>query len=121
MEDHCRALDLISSKGKVGENYNIGSGNDLSNLKLANIIINVMKRKFIKPGKNVKIIFVKDRPGHDLRYALNSKKIHSKLKWKPNISIYRGISKTIKWYINNPKYFKSLKRNDHIKRLGLKI
>ena len=62
----------------------------------------------IKIGKKVKIIFVKDRPGHDFRYALNSSKIKRTLKWKPKINLNQGISKTVDWYIKNQKYFKKL-------------
>ena len=118
VKDHCRALEILSAKGKIGENYNIGSGNDLSNLNLTKIIIKLMKKKY---NFNPKIIFVKDRPGHDLRYALNSKKIRAKLNWKPKINLVKGLSETIDWYIQNQKYFKNLKNKSHTRRLGLKI
>ena len=118
VKDHCRALEILSAKGKIGENYNIGSGNDLSNLNLTKIIIKLMKKKY---NFNPKIIFVKDRPGHDLRYALNSKKIRAKLNWKPKINLVKGLSETIDWYMQNQKYFKNLKNKSHTRRLGLKI
>ena len=80
-----------------------------------------MKEKFYKLSKDVKIIYVKDRPGHDLRYALNSNKIKKKLKWKTSVNIKEGLSKTIEWYVNNQKYFKSISKKEYINRLGLKV
>jgi len=68
--------------------------------------------------KNVKLKFVKDRPGHDKRYALDSYKIIKNLKWKPKTSFSDGIKKTFKWYLNNQKYYKSLKKKDIVERLG---
>ena len=121
VEDHCRALEILATKGKVGENYNIGSNVDLTNIKLTKLILKVMKSKLSKIDKNVKIKFVKDRPGHDFRYALNSKKIKRKLKWKAVVKIDEGLSKTIDWYIDNQKYFKSISKKEHTNRIGLKI
>ena len=82
VEDHCRALDIISKKGKIGESYNIGSGNSVTNIKLVKLIINIVKKELNNSIINPEIIFVKDRPGHDMRYALNSEKIKKKLKWR---------------------------------------
>jgi dTDP-glucose 4,6-dehydratase len=121
VEDHCRALEILATKGKIGENYNIGSNVDLTNIKLTKLILKVMKSKLSKIDKNVKIKFVKDRPGHDFRYALNSKKIKRKLKWKAVVKIDEGLSKTIDWYIDNQKYFKSISKKEHTNRIGLKI
>ena len=121
VEDHCRALEILSMKGKIGENYNIGSGINLTNIELTKLILKIMKNKLFKINRNVKIKFVKDRPGHDVRYALNSKKIQKKLKWKAIIEIKEGLSKTIDWYIDNQKYFKSVAKKEHINRAGLKI
>ena len=73
-----------------------------------------------KINKKVKILFVKDRPGHDTRYALNSNKIMKKLKWKPKITFKNGIRYTFEWYKNNPLYYKSLSKKDITKRLGKK-
>ena len=119
VDDHCRALEMLSIKGKIGDNYNIGSGKNLTNIKLVKIIIKLIKKKF-KNGKKVKIQFVKDRPGHDIRYALNSKKIKNSLKWKAQIEMNKGLSKTIEWYIDNPKYFKSISKKEYVKRIGNK-
>jgi dTDP-glucose 4,6-dehydratase len=121
VEDHCRALELLSIKGKLGESYNIGSGCDLTNIELTKLLIKIMKNKISKKNNRVKIKFVKDRPGHDVRYALNSKKIKTKLNWKANININLGLSKTIDWYINNLKYFKLIAKKEHARRIGLKI
>jgi dTDP-glucose 4,6-dehydratase len=121
VEDHCRALELLSRKGKIGENYNIGSGNDLTNIMLTKLILKIMKNKLSKIDKKVKIKFVTDRPGHDVRYALNSKKIKKTLKWKALTKIEDGLSKTVNWYINNLEYFKSISKKEYINRAGLKI
>ena len=75
-------------------------------------------KKYISIGKKVKIKFVKDIPGHDLRYALNSNKIKSKLNWNSKTKIFDGLNKTFLWYYNNQKYFKNLKEKDITKRLG---
>jgi dTDP-glucose 4,6-dehydratase len=80
-----------------------------------------MKSKISSIGSRVKIKYVKDRPGHDVRYALNSKKIKKKLNWKADINISLGLSKTIDWYMDNIKYFKSMPKKDHMRRIGLKI
>ena len=120
VEDHCRALEVLSLRGKIGESYNIGSDYNLTNIEITKLILKIIKEKSFKIGKNVKIKFVKDRPGHDIRYALNSKKIQKNLKWKPVTNIKNGLSKTIDWYINNLKYFKSISKKEHIKRIGLK-
>jgi dTDP-glucose 4,6-dehydratase len=121
VEDHCRALEILSKKGKIGENYNIGSNVDLTNIELTKLILKIIRGKLSKIGKRVKIKFVKDRPGHDIRYALNSRKIQKKLKWKAFIKIHEGLSETIDWYIDNQKYFKSLSKKEHVNRIGLKV
>lgn len=119
VDDHCRALELLSRKGKIGQNYNIGSGVNLTNLYLATLIIKLIKINFKKINHYSKIIFVKDRPGHDLKYAINSNKIRKELKWKPLIGIIEGLKKTIEWYIENSKYIKSINKKNYIKRIGL--
>ena len=117
--DHCNALLRISAKGKIGESYNIGSNKNLNNIQIAKLLISC-SAKFNKNKRNkVKIKFVKDRPGHDLRYALNSNKIRTKLKWKPNITFQKGIMQTFKWYFENDKYYKNFNKKDLIKRHGI--
>ncbi len=117
VEDHCEALLKVYQKGKVGEFYNIGSNKNLNNLQVCRELINTAK-KIIELGKKVKISFVKDRPGHDVRYALNSNKIKKKLKWHPKTNFKKGIELTLKWYKNNKSYYKSLSKKDIVKRLG---
>jgi len=117
--DHCEALFKIFKKGKIGEFYNIGSNKNLNNIEIAKKLLNITK-KYIKIGRKVKIKFIKDRPGHDLRYALNSNKIINNLKWKPLINSKKGLEKTFLWYLHNIQYFKTIKKKDIIKRLGLK-
>ena len=119
VKDHCEALLKVFQRGKIGEFYNIGSNKNLNNLEVCRNLLNVSK-KITKIGRNVKIKFVKDRPGHDIRYALNSNKIKRNLKWKPKISFNKGIKLTFEWYKNNKKYYKSLKRKDIVNRLGTK-
>jgi dTDP-glucose 4,6-dehydratase len=118
VEDHCDALIKIYKDGENGECYNIGSNQDVTNIKVCKNLIKIAKTK-IKLGKNVKIKFVKDRPGHDWRYALNSKKIIKKLKWKPKINFINGLYKTFDWYLKNPKYYNSFNKKDITKRHGL--
>ena len=120
VNDHCEALIQVSKKGKIGNFYNIGSNLNLNNLKLTKCLIQIAKSK-LKIGENVKIKFVKDRPGHDLRYALNSAKIMKNLKWKPRVSIMKGLEKTFDWYLKNPNYYSKLKKTDITRRLGNKI
>jgi dTDP-glucose 4,6-dehydratase len=117
VKDHCLALLKVFKKGKIGQIYNIGSGKNLTNLEVIKILINLsMKKKNL--GNNVKIESVKDRPGHDFRYALNSKKIKKDLKWKPKTKFKDGINKTINWYFKNKSFFKSFSKRDIINRLG---
>ena len=117
VKDHCEALIKVYQKGKVGEFYNIGSNKNLNNLEVCKDLINVSKN-LIKLGKKVKIYFVKDRPGHDMRYALNSNKIKKDLGWFPKTSFKEGIRLTFDWYNKNKSYYKSLSKKDIIKRLG---
>ena len=120
VDDHCEALVKIFEKGKIGNFYNIGSNINLNNIQISKKLIKIAQIKF-SLGKNVKIKLVKDRPGHDMRYALNSNKLIKKLKWKPQTSILKGLRKTFNWYLNNPKYYLSLKKKDITARLGDKI
>ena len=119
VEDHCKALELLARKGVVGQNYNIGSNVDLSNIDLTKLIISTAIKKLKQNKRKIKIIFVKDRPGHDFRYALNSNKIRNKLKWRPSVNLKDGITLTFDWYLNNLKYFNKIKKK-YVKRLGLK-
>jgi dTDP-glucose 4,6-dehydratase len=117
VKDHCEALFKVYQKGKLGEFYNIGSNKNLNNLQVCNKLIKVAK-KTSPLGDKVRINFVKDRPGHDTRYALNSNKIMKKLNWKPKIDFEKGIKLTFKWYDNNKKYYSTISKKDILNRLG---
>ena len=119
VKDHCEALIKIFFKGKVGEFYNIGSNKNLNNIDVSRKLLNVSK-KIVNVGNNVKITYVKDRPGHDMRYALNSNKIKKDLNWYPRTSFNNGIKLTFEWYNKNKTYYKSLSKKDITKRLGKK-
>ena len=117
VKDHCEALIKVFTKGKIGEFYNIGSNKNLNNLQVTRELLKGSK-KIIKIGKKVKISFVKDRPGHDIRYALNSNKIKKKLGWSPKTDFKKGIQLTLDWYFENKSYYKSLSKKDINNRLG---
>ncbi len=117
VDDHCEALVKIFEKGKIGNFYNIGSNLNLNNIKISKLLIKIAKIKF-NVGRNVKIKYVKDRPGHDIRYALNSNKLIKNLKWKPKTNIINGLKRTFDWYLKNPKYYSTLKKKDITTRLG---
>jgi dTDP-glucose 4,6-dehydratase len=119
--DHCDALLKIFFKGKIGESYNVGSSQNINNLNLTKKLLSIIKNKSLKINKNVKIIFVKDRPGHDYRYALNSNKIFKKLGWRSKIPLHKGLSQTFDWYFNNKSFFNSVSKKLYINRIGLKI
>ena len=119
VKDHCEALLKIFYKGKIGQFYNIGSNKNLSNIEVCKNILDVSK-KIIKLRDNVRITFIKDRPGHDKRYALDSRKIRKELRFKPKINFKDGIKLTFEWYRNNKSYYKSLSKKDILKRLGKK-
>ena len=120
VNDHCEALLQIYLKGKIGESYNVGSGENLTNKDIAKKLIGIAKQKSIRINKKVRIKFVKDRPGHDFRYALNSRKILKKLGWKAKIPLKIGLSKTFDWYLNNKKFFNSVSKKLYINRIGIK-
>ncbi len=121
VEDHCEALFMLYLRGKSGESYNVGSGVNVRNIDLVKKILKLSKEMNIKIGKKTKIVFVKDRPGHDFRYALNSKKIFKKLKWRSKINLNQGLRKTIDWYFNNKIFLKNISSKAYEKRLGLNL
>ena len=100
VHDHCDALYKVFKKGKIGEFYNIGSNKNLNNIEVSKKLLNVAK-KINKLNKKTKISFIKDRPGHDVRYALDSRKIKKHLNWKPKTTFNEGIKLTFKWYNEN--------------------
>ena len=118
VKDHCEALYQIFKKGKIGQFYNIGSNENIDNLTICSKLFKSFKKINFKSKSQIK--FVKDRPGHDRRYALNSNKIINQIKWKRKIKIDDGLNQTVKWFIENQQYFKNLKKKDIIKRFGAK-
>ena len=120
VQDHCEALFTLYLKGKSGHSYNVGTGVNLSNINLVKKILKICKLKKIEIGKNVKIKYVKDRPGHDFRYALDSKKILKELKWRPKTKFNEGLNNTIEWYLNNKSFLNQISRKQYEFRLGLK-
>ena len=98
--DHCEALIKVFKSGKYGEFYNIGSNKNLNNLEITKLLLKATK-KVININSNVKVKFVKDRPGHDFRYALNNSKIKKEINWLPKNNFHRNLVDTIEWYLNN--------------------
>ena len=120
VEDHCRALFTLYLRGKSGESYNVGTGVNMKNIDLVKKILKIFKSMKIEIGKKTKIRFVKDRPGHDFRYALDNKKIFKKLSWKPKINFETGIKETIIWYLKNKKFLSKISKKTFENRLGLR-
>jgi dTDP-glucose 4,6-dehydratase len=120
VKDHCEALLLIYLKGKVGESYNVGTGKNTKNIDTVKKLIKISRKKKLKKNSKNIIKFVKDRPGHDIRYALNSKKIQKKLGWKSKITFEKGLSETFDWYLNNKDFLNKVSKKLYINRLGIK-
>ena len=107
VEDHCRAIDLILEKGRVGEVYNVGGHNEMHNIDIVKLILRAL-------GKPESLIhFVKDRAGHDLRYAIDPAKIHRELGWLPETKFADGIRKTIQWYLDNKPWWEHIVNGEY--------
>jgi dTDP-glucose 4,6-dehydratase len=117
VEDHVSAIDIIYHKGKPGETYNVGGFNEWKNIDLIRVICRVMDRKLGHPeGESEKLItFVKDRAGHDLRYAIDATKLKNELGWEPSLQFEEGIEKTIDWYLANEQWLNSVTSGDYQK------
>lgn len=114
VEDHCNAIDLAIHKGKTGETYCVGGGAQRNGLQVAETILQILG----KPKESIE--FVKDRPGHDMRYDIDSSYIHKELGWQPSVSFEEGIKMTINWYKNNQEWFKAFaQRMDLMRDKGL--
>ena len=109
VEDHCKAIDLVVRKGKVGEVYNIGGHNERTNLEVVKTILKALN----KPESLIR--FVTDRPGHDRRYAIDPTKIETELGWKPEYTFDTGIVKTIEWYLNNKEWWEHIISGEYTK------
>ena len=123
VEDHCKAINLILQEGAIGDTYNIGGNNEISNINIVESICTILdKLKPSNSGKSYKqlISFVKDRPGHDFRYAINTTKIKKDLNWEPKETFDSGLIKTIKWYLENENWWKKTQKNIYKQeRLGV--
>ncbi|MBQ7575658.1 MAG: dTDP-glucose 4,6-dehydratase [Bacteroidales bacterium] len=117
VEDHARAIDLIFHKGNVAETYNIGGFNEWKNIDLIKVLINTVDRLLGRgEGEDLGLItFVTDRAGHDLRYAIDSRKLQKELGWEPSLQFEEGIEKTVRWYLDNRAWMENVTSGDYMK------
>ena len=110
VEDHARAIDLIFHKGKIAETYNIGGFNEWKNIDLIRVIIRTVDRMLGNPeGHSDRLItYVTDRPGHDMRYAIDSRKLQAELGWEPSLQFEEGIEKTVRWYLDHQEWMDNI-------------
>lgn len=115
VKDHAAAIDLVFHKGKIGETYNIGGFNEWKNIDLVKLLCKQMDEKLDQPhGTSEKLItYIKDRPGHDRRYAIDATKINKELGWKPSVTFEEGLSKTIAWYLENKNWLKHVTTGEY--------
>ena len=116
VEDHARAIDVIFHKGKEGEKYNVGGNNEWKNIDLIQLLCSVMDKKLNrKEGTSASLItFVTDRPGHDLRYAIDSTKLQNELGWKPSLQFEEGLEKTVDWYLANDEWLQQVTSGEYM-------
>ncbi len=121
VEDHAAAIDLIFHKGKAGDTYNIGGNNEWKNIDLIKLLCRIMDKKLGRPDNTSEklITYVKDRPGHDMRYAIDSSKLQNELGWAPIPDFAEGLGKTVDWYLNNEKWMERVISGDYNKYYDL--
>ena len=121
VRDHCQALDTVIHKGKAGETYNIGGNNEVKNIDLVRMLCELMNELApdlpVKPAQNL-ITFVKDRPGHDRRYAIDASKIRTELGWQPQETVEGGLRKTIQWYLDHRDWWQPLLSKEYQEYYG---
>jgi dTDP-glucose 4,6-dehydratase len=121
VRDHCQALDTVIHKGKAGETYNIGGNNEVKNIDLVRMLCELMDELApdlpVKPAQNL-ITFVKDRPGHDRRYAIDASKIRTELGWQPQETVEGGLRKTIQWYLDHRDWWQPLLSKEYQEYYG---
>ena len=117
VQDHVSAIWTIIKFGKIGSSYNIGGENEWENIKLLDKLIEIVSEKIGKSAKDVRstISFIKDRPGHDRRYAINCELLKNELGWHQQVSFDEGLRKTVDWYLGNPEWISSIIRGDYLK------
>lgn len=115
VEDHARAIDLVFHKGKNGETYNIGGFNEWQNIDLVRLLCDLMDKKLRRPPNSSQklITFVKDRPGHDLRYSIDAGKIKEELGWEPSVTFEQGLNRTIDWFLANTKWLDNVTSGEY--------
>ncbi len=121
VRDHCQALDTVIHKGKAGETYNIGGNNEVKNIDLVRMLCDLMDELApdlpVKPAQNL-ITFVRDRPGHDRRYAIDATKIRTELGWQPQETVEGGLRKTIQWYLDHRDWWQPLLSKEYQEYYG---
>lgn len=117
VDDHARAIDTIFHKGRPGEKYNIGGFNEWKNIDIVHLLCGIMDTKLNRPaGESAKLItYVKDRPGHDLRYAIDATKLNRELGWTPSLQFEEGLEKTVDWYLQNQDWVRQVTSGDYQK------